>query len=162
VIASGTGSYLVIAFFETRAEARDALLAASIEASTESRNGWIGMLALGDRGGPEVVFSGEHTGARSTFGAVLGVIASALLGGVMPPRSHFFDSSSDLTTDDVVRFGAELEAGHPAVAVLARRARADRILVLLAGLGGKTEIHRLTDRALREAASASVCPPAAS
>jgi hypothetical protein len=152
VVARSAGSYLVIAFFDTRAEARGAMLAATIEASNESREGRFGMLASDDRGRPEAVGCGEHTQPR--LGAVLGVIASALLGGVMPTRNHFFDTGSDLTTDDVVRFGAELEAGHAAVAALAPRARADRILVLLAGLGGKTEIHRLSGRAPREGTSA--------
>jgi hypothetical protein len=72
----------------------------------------------------------------------------------MPARDRFFDTGSDLTTDDIVRFGVELEAGHSAVAALAARSRADRIVVLLAGLGGKTEIHHLSRRALRKAASA--------
>jgi hypothetical protein len=151
VVARSAGSYLVIAFFETRAEAHRAMLAAAIEASDEAREGRFGMLASDDRGRPEAVGCGEHTHPGI---AVLDVIASALLGGVLPARNHFFDTGSDFTTDDVVRFGAELEAGHASVAALATRARADRILVLLAGLGGKTEIHHVSGRALREAASA--------
>jgi hypothetical protein len=155
VVEQSAGGYLVIAFFETRAAARDAMLAASFEASYESQEEPFGMLASDDRGRPEVLGSvGKRMDDRPLIAAVLGVIASALLAGAKPARIHFFDRRSDVTTDDVVRFGVELDAGHAAVAALARRARADRILVLLAGLGGKTEIHRLSGRALREATSA--------
>ena len=77
------------------------------------------------------------------------------LGGVLPDRSNFFDARSDLTTDDVVRFGAELEAGHAAVAVLDRRSPAEQVIVSLAGLGGKAEIHRLTAGGLRLAAASA-------
>jgi hypothetical protein len=154
VVARSDGSYLVIAFFETRAQAQGAMLAAAIEAAREGR---FGMLASDARGRPEAVGCGEHT--HPGIRAVLDVIASALLGGVLPARNHFFDTGSDLTTDDVVRFGAEVEAGHAAVAALAARARADRIVVLLAGLGGKTEIHHLSALALREAASAGHADP---
>jgi hypothetical protein len=154
VVARSAGSYLVIAFFESRAEAHDAMLAAAIEANGESRRGRFGMLASDDRGRPEAVGGGGHTDDHPRLGAVLGQISAALRGGVMPARNHFFDPRSDLTTDDVVRFGAELDAGNVAVAALAARPRADRIVVLLAGLGGKTEIHHLSGRALREAVSA--------
>ena len=85
------------------------------------------------------------------------------------PRSQRFESSgdaerahprttadrADLTTDDVVRFGAELEAGHAAVAVLDRRSPAEQVIVSLAGLGGKAEIHRLTAGGLRLAAASA-------
>jgi hypothetical protein len=154
VVARSAGSYLVIAFFESRAEAGGAMLAAAIEANSASRQGRFGMLASDDRGRPEAVGCGENRDCHARLGAVLGQISAALRGGVMPARNHFFDPRSELTTDDVVRFGAELDAGNVAVAALAARPSADRIVVLLAGLGGKTEIHRLSDRALREAASA--------
>lgn len=86
-------------------------------------------------------------------GGVLGVIAPATRGGVMPDRRHFFDMRSDVSTDDVARIGSELEAGHAAVARLERRRRAERAVVRLTELGGKTESRR-TGRALRHAASA--------
>lgn len=153
MVAASAGGYLVVALFETRAQALDAMRAVIIEQGDEAREGRIGMFASDDHGRPEVLGGGEGPDEHACLGAVLGAIASALLGGVMPARAHFFDARSDLSTDDVVRFGVELDAGHAAVAALASRTRADRILVLLAGLGGKTELHRLSGRALREAAS---------
>jgi hypothetical protein len=156
VAVRSAGSYLVVAFFDTRAETTDALLAATIDASKESREGEIGMLALDELGNPEAI-NGERTDPSSM--GVLRVIASALLGGVMPLRSHFFGTGSDLSTDDVVRFGAELDAGHAAVIAVATRARADRILVSLARFGGRTEMHHVSDRVVRRAASAVAASP---
>jgi hypothetical protein len=66
---------------------------------------------------------------------------------------------SELTTDDIARIGAELEAGHVAVAVAEERPVAERLVVRLAELGGRTQVHRLTSRALRQAAR---MPPLAS
>ncbi len=59
--------------------------------------------------------------------------AVTLLGGVMPPRSHFLDEGSELTTDDISRIGAGSEAGHAAVAILEERALAQRSVVRQAG-----------------------------
>ena len=73
------------------------------------------------------------------IGVVLGVIAGALRDDVMPARRDFFDTNSELTTDDVARLGAELDAGQAVVAVLERRKRAEGIVVRLTGLGGRTE-----------------------
>jgi hypothetical protein len=142
VVARSTGRYLVVAFFATGTEARAAMLAARLEASRES----IGLLAADERGHP-----GMEAADPGGVDAVLVAIASALQSGVMPARIHFFDPGSDFTADDVVRFGVELEAGHAAIVALAPRARADRLVVLFAGLGGKTEIHHLSDRALGRA-----------
>jgi len=77
----------------------------------------------------------------------------------MPARDHLFDSRSDLSTDDVARIGAELEAGHAVIAVIGRRRRAERAVVGLTDLGGKTESHRITRRALQYAASAPKIEP---
>lgn len=147
------GRRLVIAFFEDRLAGFAAARELTGEASSQGRRGEVALLSFDETGRPEVTRLGGGAGDDPPgIGTVLGVIASAVLGGVMPPRRHFFDSRSDLTTDDIARIGAELEAGHTAVAVLERRPRAERVVVRLAGMGGKTEIHRLTRLALRQAA----------
>jgi hypothetical protein len=112
-------------------------------------------------GSPDVTAFGTHGVADDARGIarLLSVIGSALLGGVMPARSHFLDDGSELTIDDIARFGAELEAGHAAVAVLEERPVAERLVVRLAELGGRTEVHRLTNTALHRAAT---MPPLAS
>jgi hypothetical protein len=72
----------------------------------------------------------------------------------MPKRASFFDSRSELSTDDVARLAAEIEVGQAAVAVLDQRPQAERAVVELIGLGAKAEAHRLTGRALQQAAAA--------
>ena len=54
--------------------------------------------------------------------------------------------------DDVARFGAELEIGQAAVAVLERGSATDLAVLGLTERGGKTEVHTLTSEALRLAA----------
>jgi hypothetical protein len=149
------GRRFVIAFFETRVAGLGAARKLSREQESAGKRGVVGMLALDDLGRPDLSELGDPaTGEGPGIGAVLGAIASALVGGVLPPKDHFFDARSDLTTDDIARIGAELEAGHVAVAVLDRRSPAERIVYPLTELGGKTEIHRLSAQALRQAAEA--------
>ena len=149
------GKQLVIAFFDDPAAGEVAARVLAKEASAEGKQGTVGMLALDEEGKVEVGRLGDRLSDDGPgIGAVLGTIALALLGGVMPRRGRFFDARSDLSTDDIVRFGAELEAGRAAVAILDRRSQADRVVVQLTRLGGKTEVHSLTSRALRQAVSA--------
>ena len=149
------GKQLVIAFFEDAAAGEVAARVLAKEASAEEKQGTVGMLALDEEGKVDVAKLGDRISDDGPgIGAVLGRIALALWGGVMPRRGRFFDARSGLSTDDIVRFGADLEAGQAAVAVLHRGSQADRVVVQLTRLGGKTEVHRLTSRALRQAASA--------
>ena len=102
-------------------------------------------------------------GSRLRFqgvGPLLDLIATAITGGVLPRRTEFLDEESDLTIDDVLRIGIELEAGHIAVFVLStvhgssttmHAPRTRRVLAGLTDLGGKVEMHRLSQRALEMA-----------
>lgn len=152
---SSSGKQLVIAFFTNPAAGEVAARVLAREAREGGRPGTVGALVLDARGKIEAAKLGDLTSPEGPgVGAVLGVIAMAIAGGVMPNRGHFFDAGSDLSTDDVARFGAELDAGAAAVAVLEAGAQAERMIVRLAGLGGRTEVHELTDRALQQAAAA--------
>ena len=147
------GKQLVIAFFASPAAGEVAARALGKQESARGRGGSVGLLTLDKRGKVATAKLGSRTaGDEPGVGAVLGVIALALAGGVLPERGHFFDAQSDLSTDDVARFGAELDAGQAAVAVLGHSADAEHAVVELTGLGGKAEVHRLTERALRQAA----------
>jgi len=149
------GKELIIAFFDNLAGGQVATRVLAEEAGAAGRRGIVGMLALDDAGEIDVTKLGDRTsGEGPGVGAVLGVIAMALTGDAVPKRGRLFDAGSDLSTDDVVRLAAQLEAGQSAVAVLDQRPEAERVIVRLAVLGGKTEVHHLTDRALRQAASA--------
>jgi hypothetical protein len=151
----GSGKHLVIAIFDTPSAGEVAARTLTRETRAEGRSGSIGMLMLDDTGKIAV----GKLGARTTdgdigVGAVLDVIAAALTGGVMPRRASFFDARSELSTDDVARLAADIEAGQAAVAVLDQQPLAERAVVELTRLGAKAEVHRLTGRALQQAASA--------
>ena len=154
----GAGKQLVVAFFASPAAGEVAARALGRQHSSRGRTGTVGLLMLDTRGKIATAKLGGRTaGDGPGVGVVLGVIALALAGRVMPDRGHFLDARSDLSTDDVARFGAELDAGQAAVAVLEPAPDAERAVIELTGLGGKTEVHWLTDWALRQAAAA---PPA--
>lgn len=151
---AGDGKWLVVAFFEppAAAEAVGRLLGRRLRRGASE--GSVGVLTFDLRGRPVLQ---PLPGACRTcgVGAVLGALATAL-GGRVPPRTGpLFGSGSDLTTDDVARFAAELEAGQVLVAVLDGRREADWAVVALAESGGRAEMHRVTTRALRHAADIS-------
>ena len=113
------GKRFVIAFFETRAAGVAAARALSAVTSGGVDERPVAVLSHDGAGRPDVTTLGAH-GADDPRGIarLLGVIGSALQGGVMPARSHFLDDGSELTIDDIARIGAEVAAGHAAVAVL--------------------------------------------
>ena len=152
--------HLVIAFFDNPVAAEVVARMLANDPGISDTPGTVGLLALDEDGKVAVAKLGPRTtdGAIGV-GAVLGIIASALSGGVMPRRSYFFDAGYDLSTDDIARLGAELEAGQAAVAVLDERPQTDRAVVWLTRLGGKTEVHCLTGWALRLAATAPTIDP---
>ena len=158
MMEQGAGRQLVIAFFTSPAAGEVAARSLGQRADARGPRGTVGLLMLDKQGKVATgKLGGRTTSEGPGIGAVLGVIALAVTGGVMPDRGHFFDARSDLTTDDVARFGAELDAGQAAVAVLGGASEAERAVIELTGLGGKAEVHWLTGRALRQAAAA---PPA--
>jgi hypothetical protein len=151
----GAGKQLVIAFFASPAAGEVAAHALGQQADARGCRGTVGLLMLDEQGKVATgKIGGRTAGGGPGVGVVLGVIALALTGGVLPNRGHFFDPRSGLSTDDVARFGAELDAGQAAVAVLEQTPGAERAVLELTGLGGKAEVHWLTDTALRQAAAA--------
>jgi hypothetical protein len=148
------GKQLVIAFFDDRVTGESAARILERGALVRASGGTVGVLALDERGRILTAGLGSRVADDGPgVGAVLGVIAAALTAATVPPRPHLFDDIPGLSTDDIARFAVELEAGQAAVAVLDRDTAAERAVVELTRLGGKTEVHWLTDRALRRAAA---------
>jgi len=155
VMSKGATKQFVLAVFDGGVAADRAIrVLDAARATIGSVGDRIGVLALTPRGqiatdrlGPRMV------GREPGVGAALGVIALALEGGVLPEWGPFFDAGSGLLTDDVARIGAELDAGHVVVAVLAENAQAQPVIAHLAQLGGKVESHRITAGALRRAST---------
>lgn len=152
MVEPNSGRWLVMAFFETRVAGIVAARTLVQEARSKGREVLVGALTLDDAGTPVVTNLEGLPDDAPGVGTVLAAIAEAVRAGVLPARRDVFDSCSELTTDDIARIGAELEAGHAVVAVLEPRTRAEGIVVRLTGLGGKAEVHHLTGRALRQAA----------
>lgn len=147
---------LVVCFFDDADTGRAAARAAA-EAGARRRN--IGLLSRGVGAEIETSQLGRSRGGGSEgVGAMLSLIATAITGRVMPTRHHFLDADSELTTDDIVRLGVEVDAGHAAVLVLEDRDRAERVIVRLTEIGGKAESHRITDSAV-QIAGKRVRPP---
>ena len=159
LVRARAGKDLVIAFFDNPGAGEVVARVLAEEARAVGKRGTVGMLMFNPEGRIDVARLGDRTAEGTPgVGAVLGMIAAALTGGVLPRRGRFLDVRSDLSTDDVARFGAELDAGQAAVAVLDVRPEAERVIVRLTELGGKTEAHRLTRRGLQQAGSAPPIP----
>lgn len=128
------------------------------DTGVEGGSGSVGILLLDPAGSVDLGRLGDRRkeGAPGV-GSVLGAIAAAISGSVVPKQGNFLDATSDLSTDDIARFAADLEAGEAGVAVLARPPESEEVIVQLTNLGGKTEVHHLTRAALRHAES---IPPA--
>ena len=147
----------VVAFFDDVDEGEAAARRLALEGILEQAEGTIGLLTLDAQGKVRSSRLGDRVSEHGPeVGSVLGSIALAITGGVLPKRGRFFDSRSNLTTDDIARFGAHLDAGQALVAVLCRHGSATDAIVALTQLGGKTEAHRLTGRALWRAAATPV------
>ena len=146
--------HLVIAFFDNAAAGAIAVRVLGKDPCCTGDTGTVGMLLIGSDGSIDLGKLGVRTtGGSAGIGAVLGVIASAISGEVVPERGGLLDADSDLSTDDVARFAADLESGEAGVAVLTRPSGSEEAIVRLTELGGKTEIHHLTRGALRRAAA---------
>lgn len=153
-MADAFQKHLVLAFFEPAA-AETAVHLLEVGLGTDVKVCTVGQLGHDSRGrviadklGPLI------TGTTAAVGAVLGVIAQALTRGEIPDRALLLDEGSALSTDDVVRIGAELDAGAAAVAVLGDARTAESALVELTRMGGRAEIHGMTRAGLEYVLSA--------
>jgi hypothetical protein len=138
------GKRLVIAFFEKRPSADHALRTLEEHAVKTGRLGTVGALALDGEGRVDESRLGDRiTGGEPGVGTVLNAIAQILAGATSAPRSRPFENGPNLTTDDIARYGAQLDAGDTAVAVLDTHREAELAVVQLTELGGMTEMRHL-------------------
>ena len=150
---------LIIAFFENPAAAEVAARAMERRLAVTERqvDGVVGLLSLDPTGRVITAKLGRRVGEDGPgVGAVLGFIALAMTATALPASGELLDARSELSIDDVARFGAALDSGLAAVAVLEPQGeRSERAVLHLAELGGKVELHRLTERGILQAASAT-------
>ncbi|MGD9894846.1 MAG: DUF1269 domain-containing protein [Dehalococcoidia bacterium] len=159
---------LVLAYFDSEAAADQAADAVKSwdKARDDIKLGNIGVLVKGDDGKvKEQKLGPRDTGKGVGIGLALGVLAAiptgglSLLGGAIlgggagAAIGSFFKKG--LSKDEVERIGAELDAGHAAVGVMADPGEeADGVMAKLTELGGKAEAIEVSTDALPQAAAA--------
>jgi uncharacterized membrane protein len=158
---------LVLAFFENEVAADSAVQAVKQwdKASKDIKLGAIGVLVKDDKGKVKT----HKLGSRKTgIGAVLGVIAGMLSGGLTLIGGAviggivgaFFHKGLGMSKDDLARIDGELDGGKAAVGVLTGSDEAAAVAAKLAELGGTPETHEVTEEAVDQAAAAVEEAPA--
>src|SRR4249919_3507745 len=117
---------LIIAFFENPAAAEVAARAMETRLAVTERqvDGAVGLRSLDPTGRVSTAKLGRRAGDDGPgVGAVLGFIALAMTATALPANGELLDARSELSTDNVARFGAALDSGLAAVAVQRRGRR---------------------------------------
>jgi len=157
---------LVLAFFQNEAAADQAVkeIKQWDKASKEIKLGSIGVLVKDDKGKVKT----HKLGSRHTVtGAAAGVLAAVLSGGVTLLSGVvlgslvgvFIHKGLGMSKEDLARIGGELDGGKAAVAVLAEADEGAAVSAKLAGLGGVSETHEVTEEALEQAVAATETTP---
>jgi hypothetical protein len=157
---------LVLAFFASEAAADEAVnqIKGWDKASKEVKLGAIGVLVKDDKGKIKT----HKLGKRKTGGgAVLGVLAAVLTGGVSllggavagGILGAFFHKGLGMSKDDLARINSELDGGKAAVGILAGPDEAAGVTAKLAELGGAPETHEVSDEAVEQAEVAAETHP---
>jgi uncharacterized membrane protein len=161
---------LVLAFFDSESAADQA--AATLKDWDQANEGFelgaIGVLVKDADGKVKAHKLGSReTGRGAGIGVILGIVAAILSGGVTllggvvggtvlgAAFGSFFHKGLGISKEDMTRIGAELDAGHAAVGVLAEPGEVDRVTAKLTELGGTPEVHSVTSEALEHAAAAT-------
>jgi hypothetical protein len=151
---------VVLAIFENEAAADGAVEALKgwDKASNDVKLGAIGVLVLDENGkvktqkvGSRSVGKGAGIGLILALLTPVGLIGGVVGGGLLGALHH---KGLGFNEQDRDRISAELASGKAAVGVLAKAEEADAISGELQQLGGKPEVHGVTDEALEHAASA--------
>jgi hypothetical protein len=157
---------LVLAFFANEAAADEAVnqIKGWDKASKDVKLGAIGVLVKDDKGKIKT----HKLGKRKTGGgAVLGVLAAVLTGGVSllggavagGILGAFFHKGLGMSKDDLARINSELDGGKAAVGILAGADEAAGVTAKLAELGGAPETHEVSDEAVEQAEVAAETQP---
>ncbi len=152
---------LVLAFFESEAAADDAVTAMKgwDKANKEIKLGAIGMLVKDEKGKVKT----HKLGSRKTgAGAVLGVIAAILTGGLSllggvaigGVVGAFFHKGLGISKDELARIDQELNDGRVGVGLLVSADEVDSVSAKLTELGGTPDTYEVSDEAVDQAAMA--------
>ena len=157
---------LVLAFFASEAAADEAVnnIKQWDKASKDVKLGAIGVLVKDDKGKIKTHKLGKR---RTGGGAVLGVLAAVLTGGVSllggavagGILGAFFHKGLGMSKDDLARINSQLDGGKAAVGILAGADETAGVTAKLAELGGVAETHEVSDEAVEQAEVAAESHP---
>jgi len=159
--------HVVFAIFSSEDAAKLAIqdLKNSDKANDDIKLGTIGTIS---KKGNDLKFDvGRKTGGGAKVGAILGVTAAVLSGGItLIPGvvggavgggvlGTFFKKSVNLTKEDIKELGEKLDAGKIAVVVAVNENEVDAIRKQLADSGGQIQSFEVPSEALEEVAQAT-------
>ncbi len=157
---------LIMAFFANEAAADTAVNNIKMwdKATKEIKLGAIGVLVKDDKGKIKTQKLGQKkTGTFAVLGALAGVLSGGLtvlggafVGGIL---GAFFHKGLGLSKEDLARIGGELDGGKAAVGVLVQPDEAASVSAKLTELGGKLEIHEVSEEALDQVQTAAETTP---
>lgn len=166
-MAKDKNDHVVIAIFGSEDDAKQASKALQSwdKANDDIRLGAIGTVSKkGDKVHTSV---GRKTGSGAKVGAVLGVTAAVLSGGItLVPGlvggaaaggvlGTFFKKSTNLSKEEIQQLGNKLDAGKVALIVAVSENEVDATKKQLAGSGGEVESYEVSSEALEEVAQAT-------
>ena len=150
-MADNTNEQVVIAIFDDQTVAEQAVqgLRSWDQASSEIKLGAIGTIAKD--GNKVKTHVGRKTGKGASVGAILGVIAAVLSGGVtllggvggttLGVIGSFIKQSMQLTAEEIQALGRELGGGKVAVVVVCDPVEIEPFTTQLAGTGGQVRAY---------------------
>jgi uncharacterized membrane protein len=159
-MADNTNEQVVIAIFDDQTVAEQAVegLRSWDQASSEIKLGAIGTIAKD--GNKVKTHVGRKTGKGASVGAILGVIAAilsggvTLLGGVVGGAGlggiigAFMKQSVHLTEEEIQALGRELDGGKVAVVVICDPNQSEATRAQLAGAGGQVRAYDVPKEAI--------------
>jgi len=166
-MAKEQNDHVVFAIFSSEDAAKLAIqdLKNSDKANDDIKLGTIGTIS---KKGNDLKFDvGRKTGGGAKVGAILGVTAAVLSGGItlIPgvvggavgggALGTFFKKSVNLTKEDIKELGEKLDAGNIAVVVAVNENEVDAVRKQLTDSGGQVQSYEVPAEALEEVAQAT-------
>ena len=166
-MAKDNNDHVVIALYSSEDAANDASKALQSwdKANDDIKLGSIGTISK--KGDKVKTHVGRKTRSGAKAGAVLGVTAAVLSGGVtlIPGLvggaaaggvlGSFFKKSTNLTKDEITALGQKLDGGKVALVVAVSESEVDATKKQLADSGGEVESYEVPAEALDEVAAAT-------
>lgn len=167
---------LILALFADEAAADAAVQELKTwDKATESvKLGAMGVLAKNEKGEVKTDKLGKRAGKKGAgIGVILGILAAIPTGGLSLLAGtawgavgggiigSFFHKGLGISKEDMERISKELDNGKAAVGLLVKESEVAAVNAKLAELGGKAEVHDVSEEALEQAATVAEAAPEA-